>query len=415
MAIAKKEITKIKQYKLKRTLSLFEVTASGVGIILGAGIYALVGVAASYAGNTLWLSFLIAAIIAAFTGLSYAELSSIFKKDSAEYNYTRKAFNRKLALIIGLFVVASGVLTATTVSIGFSNYLNALTGLPILVFAGLLIVFLSLLNFTGIKLTTRVTIAATFLEVLGLIIIIILGIKYWGTVNLLSFDFGLKGVLQAAALIFFAYMGFEDIVKLSEETKYPRKNIPKALILSIIITTVLYILVAISAISIMGHEQLASSAAPLAEVASLTLGQIAFIVLAIIALFSTMNTVLLSLVASSRMTYGLAKEKALPEKLGEVHKKTNTPWLAILLIAIGGLILLFFRNIETIANITNITLFVTFGFVNASLLVLRYKGSLSKIRFKAPLNIGKFSITAGLGLIFSAVMLVYSIINLFGA
>ena len=373
MAIPTKEIIKIKQYKLKRTLSLFEVTASGVGVILGAGIYALIGVAASYAGNSLWLSFLIAAVIAAFTGLSYAELSSVFKTNSAEYNYTKKAFNRKLALIIGLFVISSGVLTAATVSIGFSNYLNALTGLPILVFAGLLIVFLSLINFTGIKLSAKVVIFATFLEVIGLLIIIVIGIKYWGTVNLLSFDFGLKGVLQAAALIFFAYMGFEEIVKLSEETKYPRKNIPKALILSIVITTILYILVAISAISIMGHEQLALSNAPLAETASMSLGKIAFVVLAIIALFSTMNTVLLSLVASSRMTYGLAKEQALPEKFGEVHKKTNTPWLAILLIAIAGLILLFFKDIETIANITNITLFVTFGFVNASLLVLRYK------------------------------------------
>jgi len=415
MAIPIKEITKIKQYKLKRTLSLFEVTASGVGIILGAGIYALVGVAASYAGNSLWLSFLIAAIIAAFTGLSYAELSSIFKTDSAEYNYTKKAFNRKLALIIGLFVVSSGVLTATTVSIGFSNYLNALTGLPILVFAGLLIIFLSLLNFTGIKLTTKVTIAATFLEVFGLLVIIVLGIKYWGTVDLLSFDFGLKGVLQAAALIFFAYMGFEDIVKLSEETKYPRKNIPKALIFSIVITTVLYILVAISAISIMGHKQLALSNAPLAEAASIPLGQLAFLILAVIALFSTMNTVLLSLVASSRMTYGLAKEQAIPEKLGKVHKKTNTPWIAILLTAIMGLFLLFFKNIETIANITNITLFVTFGFVNASLLALRYKKDHIKVRFRAPLNIGRFSITAFLGLIFSIVMLVYSVINLIPA
>lgn len=412
MAIPLKAIKKIKQYKLKRTLSLFEVTASGVGIILGAGIYALIGIASSYAGNTLWLSFLIAAVIAAFTGLSYAELSSIFKSNSAEYNYTKKAFNRKLALVIGIFVIFSGILSAATVSIGFSNYLNALTGLPILVFAGLLIVFLSLINFTGIKLATKVVIGATFLEVFGLLVIIVLGIKYWGTVDLLSFDFGLKGVLQATALIFFAYMGFEGIVKLSEETKDPRKNIPKALIFSLVITTVLYILVAISAVSIMGHEKLSLSTAPLAEVASIPLGQIAFVILAVIALFSTMNTVLLSLVASSRMTYGLAKEQVLPKKLGEIHPKTNTPWFAILLTAIIGLILLFFKNIETIANITNITLFVTFASVNASLLVLRFKKNHPKIRFKAPLNIGRFSITAFLGLIFSIVMLVYSIINL---
>jgi APA family basic amino acid/polyamine antiporter len=414
MALRIKAIKKVQQYKLKRTLSLFEVTASGVGIILGAGIYALIGVASSYAGNSLWLSFLIAAIIATFTGLSYAELSSIFKGDSTEYEYTRKAFNRKLALVIGIFVVFSGILSASTVAIGFSNYLNALTGLPILLFAMLLIIFLSLINFTGIKLTTKITIVATFLEVFGLLAIIVLGIKYWGSVNLLSFDYGLQGVLKATALVFFAYMGFESIVKLTEETKYPRKNIPKALILSVAITSIIYILTAISAISIMGHEKLSISTAPLAETASVPLGQIAFMVLAIIALFSTLNTVLLSLVTTSRITYGLAKEEAIPKRFGEVHNKTKTPWFSILIIGIISIILLLIRNIETIANAANITIFVTFAFVNASLLILRYKVPSNKIRFRAPLNIKRFSITAFLGMIFSIIMLIYSIINISG-
>jgi len=412
MAIHPKEVKKIKQYKLKRTLSLFEVTASGVGIILGAGIYALIGVASGYAGNSVWLSFLIAAIIAAFTGLSYAELSSIIRTNESEFGYVKKAFNRKIAIVIGIFVVFSGILTAATVSIGFSNYLNSITGLPIILFAILLIAFLSLVNFTGIEFSTKVTIFATFLEVIGLLIIIVLGIKYWGTVNLLEFNFGFKGILQAAALIFFAYMGFEDIVKLTEETKHPRKNIPKALILSIVITTVLYVLTAISAISIMGHEKLALSNAPLAETAAMSFGSIAFLVLAIIALFSTLNTVLIALVATSRVTYSLAKEEVLPEKLSQIYPKTKTPWLAILTLALISSIFIFFRNIEIVANLANISIFVTFALVNASALKLRYKLDPSEIRFKAPLNIKKFSITAFLGLLFSIILLGYTLFNL---
>src|SRR3990167_3951673 len=111
MGIHPREIKKIKQYKLKRTLSLFEVTISGIGIILGAGIYALVGVASGYAGNSLWVSFLLAAIIAAFTGLSYAELSSVFKGDSTEYEYTKKAFSKTIAWVIGMSIIFAGILS----------------------------------------------------------------------------------------------------------------------------------------------------------------------------------------------------------------------------------------------------------------------------------------------------------------
>jgi APA family basic amino acid/polyamine antiporter len=248
------------------------------------------------------------------------------------------------------------------------------------------------------------------------LIIIILGVKHIGSTNLLAFETGFSGVLKATALVFFAFIGFESIVKLSEETKNPNKTIPKALLLSIFITTIVYVLVAISAVSIISYEKLSLSKAPLAEVASVSLGSfgnIAFFVLAIIALFSTLNTVLLSLVTSSRLTYGLADQKAIPEKFGEIHPKTRTPWLAIFLIGILSLVFVFFESIEIVANITNISIFLTFAFVNASLLVLRYKINPNRVKFKIKfLNIGKFSVIALLGLITSLVMLVYSIVNI---
>ena len=406
----------IKVVKLKRSLSLLDVTVCGVGIILGAGIYALIGVASGYAGNTLWLSFVLAAVMSIFTGLSYAELSSIFKSDSTEYEYTKKVFNKTIATLIGILVVFTGIFAAATVSIGFANYLNAMTGLSVLFIAISLIILLSLVNFLGIKFSMTMTWISTVVELIGLLIIIILGINHIGSTNLLAFENGFSGVLKATALVFFAFIGFESVVKLSEETKNPNKNIPKALLLSIFITTVLYVLVAISAVSMLSYEKLSISKAPLAEAASVSLGNlgnIAFFVLAIIALFSTMNTVLLSLVTSSRLTYGLAEQNAIPKKFGEVHPRTRTPWLAIFLIGIISLVFVFFENLEIVANITNISIFLTFAFVNASLLILRYRINPDRVKFKIRfLSIGKFSVIALLGLLTSILMMVYSIINL---
>lgn len=416
MALHHTHIKDISKNKLKRTLNLFEVVCSGVGIIMGAGIYALIGIASAYSGNSLWFAFVLAAIMATLTGLSYAELSSVFKSDSSEYEYAKNAFNRFIAIMIGIFVILTGTFTIATVSIGFSNYLNALIGAPIFISSIALILVLSLVNFRGIKLSTEIMIVATFLEIIGLLIVILLGIKYWGNVDLLSFDFGIQGILQATALIFFAYMGFESLVKLEEETKNPQKTIPKALIISIIISSILYILTAISAISIMGYEKLSASKAPLADAVSASLGKYAFIVLAVIALFATLSTVLGSMVATSRVTYGLAKERALPQSLSRVSEKNQTPWLAIIVISLFALVFLFFEKIEVIANMTNISTFITFAFVNASALVLRYRISPDKFKFRIKfLNIGRFSVVSLLGLLTSLLMLVYSVINIASA
>src|SRR3989344_2773071 len=137
--------------KLKKELGLFQLTLAGVGVILGAGIYALIGVASGIAGNAIWISFLIGSVIALLTGLSYAELSSIFRKDAGEYDYVEYAFSKKLALIIGLVIVFAGIVTSSTVALGFANYFNALFHTPIIYIAILIILVTSLINYYGIK------------------------------------------------------------------------------------------------------------------------------------------------------------------------------------------------------------------------------------------------------------------------
>ncbi len=398
--------------KLKRELGLFQVTIAGVGIILGAGIYALLGVAASSAGNATWLAFLISSIIAIFTGLSYAELSSMFEGDAGEFDYVKTAFNRKYAFIVGLMMITAGFVSSAAVALGFAGYFTSLIKIPLVLAAIILILLMTLINFVGIKESSTFNTVSTLIEFGGLLLIIILGIKHFGSVDLLEMPFGFSGVFSAGALVFFAFMGFESIVKLREETKNPERNIPKALIYSVVITAVVYVLVAISSVSTVSWQNLSSSNAPLATVAIASLGNSALLLLVVIALFSTSNTVLITMLATSRLIYGMAKRNSLPRVFSLVHKKTRTPWVAVLLLMFLVASFVLIGDIEFVANLTNLFLFGTFASVNLSMIVLRYKGGRIKRSFKCPFNIGKFSVIALFGLLSSLFMLGFVIWNL---
>ena len=401
----------IAQRKLSRELGLFQVTVAGVGIILGAGIYALIGIAAGSAGNATWLAFLISAFIALFTGLSYAELSSMFDTDAGEFDYVENAFNKKYAFFVGLMMIIAGFVSASAVALGFAGYFISLISLPLVLAALGLVVLMTLINFIGIKESSWFNSVSTLIEFAGLVLIIILGIKNFGNVDYFEMPLGLQGVFSAGALVFFAFMGFESIVKLAEETKDPEKTIPKALIYSVIITTIVYVLVALSAVSLIGWEELSSSSAPLALAAAASLGSYALLLLGVIALFSTSNTVLITLVTTSRLVYGMAKEKSLPKIFTLVHKRTRTPWVAILFLMVITLLFVLIGDIEFVANLTNLFLFGTFASVNLSLIVLRYKDK-KKRKFRCPINIGRFSVIALLGFLSSLFMLGFVIWNL---
>ncbi|MFA5347568.1 MAG: APC family permease [Methanoregula sp.] len=390
---------------LRRELGLFEVTLSGAGIILGAGVYVLIGQAAGLAGNALWLAFGLSAIMALLTGLSYAELSSMFPKAGAEYDYITNAFNTRLAFVIGWLVFLSGVLAAATVALGFAGYFSALTSFPLIISAvGLLVLLTALLGY-GIKETARFAVISTLVEVSGLVIIIAIGLPHLGSVNYGEMPQGFSGLFAASALIFFAYQGFESMVKFSEETKSPETTIPKALIFAFAICIILYILVALSVVSVLGWQQLSVSKAPFVDIVSNTLGPGAAILIAIIALFATANTALMSMYASSRILYGMAGSSRLTSVFAWVHKGTQTPWTAILLCGILSIALIFAGDIAFIANVTNFTLFVTFIVINAAVIVLRYHSPESRRPFRIPFSIGRLPLIPLAGLVFCIFLL----------
>ncbi len=384
--------------ELKNELNLLEITLVGIGNILGAGIYVLMGKAAGLAGNMVWFSFLFAGATAALSALSYMELASMYPRAGAEYEFVKRAFGERVGLFVGLLVIYFVVITSSAVALGFGRYFSTLFGSGYLTGTIGLFIFLSLIIVYGIKESARLAILISLIEVSGLLIVIYSGLPYLGTVNYLEFP-DLSGIFEASTLVFFAFLGFEDIVRLSQETKEAEKTTPKALLIAIIFTVFLYICAAVTVVSVLDFRVLGISEAPLANVAEVSLGNDAFTLVSWIALFSTMNTVLVVMLGGSRIVYGMAYSGSLPKSLSRVHRTYHTPWVAILSIACLSILFVPFRDITIVANIANFMIFIVFFMVNLSLIKLRYTDPERNRSFKVPLNIGRFPLPPFLGVL----------------
>ncbi len=388
--------------ELSRHLGLFQTTMYGVGLILGAGIYALIGNATGAAGNSVWLSFVVAAIASVFTGLSYAELSSMYPKAAAEYSYVKNAFkNNFVAFLVGWLTLFVAVISAATIALGFGGYFANLFGVPILASAVLAITALSFVNFIGIRESSSMNVIFTMIEVAGLALVIWIGFALFGDTRVDYFDApnGTNGIFSAFTLVFFAYIGFENIANIAEEIRNPKKVLPRAIILSISITAIIYILVSVSAIRVLDWRELGVSIAPLADVVKRALGPQAQMIISVIALFATTNTVLIMLLSGSRILYGIARDKSLPAFFGVIHRKRNTPWPAVVLIGALAIAFTFAGDISTIANISVFTIIMVFIVVNFALIWLRLKEPEAERPFKVPLNVKGFPILPVLGIV----------------
>ncbi len=360
--------------RLKRRLGLLAATLAGVGVILGSGIYVIIGIAAGDAGNAVWLSFLIAAVPAFLTGLSYARLGKLIPKNAPEYHYVNRAFGNMPGFLAGWMILWAGIISTTAVALGFAGYLNHLTNAPPLSAAVVLIVICSAVVFLGIGESAVLAGILTLIEVGGLIFIIGIGIPRFGSVNYFEMPAGIPGLVRAAALVFFAYLGFEGMANLAEEMKNPRRDLPRAIFLAIMISTTLYILVSVAAISVAGWRHIAGSRAPLADVAAAVLGARADLALSLVALGSTANTVLVLILAATRVMWSMSCAGALPGAFCALEEKRRTPWVSIIVVGLGAALLAFIRDIETVAEYTNLTTLIAFIGVNASAARLIVRG-----------------------------------------
>lgn len=391
---------------LRREAGLFQVIAYGVGNIIGAGIYVLVGEASGFAGGAVWLAFLVGSVVALFTGLSYAELAAVYPKAASEYVFLGRAYgNRTLAFLTQWMMLVTEVVAAAAVALGFAGYFTTLVQVPLVPTAGVLLILLTVVASMGIKQSLKLNTILSVVAIVGLIVVVGAGVGKLGSVSYVSSANGIPGVLAATVLVFFAYIGFDNISNLSEETKEPEKTIPKALLASLALSTLLYILVGLASVSLVPWPQLAASEAPLALAVSSVLGQSGSDFLTIAALLTTLNTVLVLLLVSSRILFGMGREGALPKPLGRVNKKTQAPVVASVATLAIALAILPLGQIGAIAKVTSFGSLLTFALVNLALLHLRRVAPSLARPFKVPLSIGWVSVTGVLGLVSCLVLL----------
>jgi APA family basic amino acid/polyamine antiporter len=243
-----------------------------------------------------------------------------------------------------------------------------------------------------------------FVTIAGILIVIFSGAGYVGSVDYLDLTFGWSGVFSAAALIFFAFLGFEEIANMGEEAKDPRNMLPKALMISIVISTVLYTAVALVAVSVIPWQALSTSASPLSLVANTTLGPNGSLLLAIIALFATGSTTFALLFAFSRMVYGMAEDGSMPQAFLALSK-SSTPYVAVLATGLVTALIVLLGDIKFVASVTDFGALFVFMIINLCVIALRYRPDHMHGRFRTPLNIGRFPLLSGAGTVFCLYML----------
>jgi APA family basic amino acid/polyamine antiporter len=370
---------------LRRRLGLVLLVLYGTGITVGAGIYVLIGAVAGHAGVYAPWSFLLAAVVMALTVASYAELSTRYPVSAGEAAYVRAAFqSRALSTAIGLLTVMTGVVSSATVTLGSAGYIQQFVDLPQGLIAVLIVAALAAVAAWGILESVVLADLFTVIEVGGLVTVIVAGIHadlpIASTVaHLPPLDATVfSGIGFGSLLAFFAFIGFEDLANVVEEAKDPHRDIPRAMMLTLGISTILYVLVAAVAVSAGPIERLVSSSAPL----SLVFQEVAGVrpaTISAIAIVSTLNTILAQMTMAARVIYGIAREGELPAIFAQVHAGTGTPLIATICIAASVVPLALFFPLMRLAEGTSLATLALFALVNLALLRLRYRGVRSDV------------------------------------
>lgn len=399
--------------ELKRTLNLGAVIFFASGVIIGAGIYTIVGKAAGLAGNMLWLSFAFSSVTALLTIFSFAELSSMYPKAGGEFSYVNNLIGKVPAYAIGCVVALAGIVGAATIAIGFAGYLSQLLDFNKIISALCITGAMLLVNILGIRNSSLFNILFTVIETAGLIFVIYCAASVSTDVDFFKYPpKGIHGILSAAALGFFAFTGFEDTVKLAEETKNPEKTIPRALFSSATIVILLYIVISLFSVSAIPFEKLSQSDSPLADIAEKRFGQTGAILLAVVALFSTSNSLLSNMLGSSRVIYQIGKETARLKLFSRLSEKRQTPVPALILCACCTSAFIFIGDLKSVALIANFFVFVNFLTINFTVIYGRLKHKSKERPFKIPLNIGNIPVISIVAILLLLLHLGYALFNL---
>lgn len=368
---------------LKRVFGLPTLVIYGVGDILGAGIYAVVGKIAGLSGALVWASFLVAMSVAALTALSYAELGSRFPVSGGVASFVHRAFRTEwLSVIVGWLMFCTCIVSMATLSKAFAGYLITFTPIfPAWLVVLALFCGLALINFRGMQESSSLNIFCTTLEVSGLLVVILVSTLFISggaagnaaiTAPVVSGQtIGWIAVFQGAALAFYAFIGFEDIVNVAEEVKNPERNVPRAVLLSLGIAGVIYILVSWLATQVLSPAELSASGAPLLEVVRRAQPNFPGVVFTFIALFAVLNTAMLNFITASRLLFGMSRDGLLPAWFSKLHATRATPYRTIVVILPIAIFLSLSGTLQFLAGTTATLILAMFCLVNVSLLIIK--------------------------------------------
>jgi APA family basic amino acid/polyamine antiporter len=357
---------------LKRSLSLLDATAISVGAIIGGGIFVVTGIVADLAGSALVVSMVLAAIIAFFTALSFAELAGWQPVEGSVYEYTRQVISPFSGFLAGWMWIVANTFTGAAVSLGFAYYLVAsFPGLPANVVAAVLCLAFTTLNFFGARESARINTVLVAAKLLILGFFVVFGAFNANTANFAPFQPFNSGVFYGAFFIFFAYTGFGRAAVVAEEVKEAKRNVPKALLLSLAVSTIVYVLVGIVAVGLVGSAELAGSSSPLAQAISATGSPLAVQVVSFGGLLATASVLLTAILGVSRMAYSMARRKDVPQPLAKLHGRFRTPYYSIWAVGFLMSVLVLFFNLTGVVAVSTFGALFYYAFTNAAAFKLK--------------------------------------------
>jgi APA family basic amino acid/polyamine antiporter len=360
------------QSGLKPTLGLLDSTAISVGAIVGAGIFVVTGITAGYAGSALVFSMLIAATVSFFTALSFAELTAWLPIEGSVYEFGHQLISPYAGFLAGWMWMLSNTFTGAAVSLGFAYYLTSLFPiLPVQWTAAALCIVFTTLNYFGIRQSAIINNILVTSKLMILAFFCIFGLFYINQTNFMPFLPLQSGVLWGTFYIFFAYGGFARVAVVAEEVKDAKRTVPKAILLSLLISTIFYIAVGIVAVGLVGASKLSNSNSPLAEATSATGNTVAVELVSAGGLLATASVLLTSILGVSRVAYAMARRKDLPQRLSRLHKKHNTPHYPIWITGILMALLVLFIDLSSVIAIS--TFAMLFYYASANISAIRLK------------------------------------------
>jgi basic amino acid/polyamine antiporter, APA family len=366
---------------LRRALTLTHVVLYGLGVTIGAGIYVLVAAAASRAGMHAPIAFLAAGLLMGLTGLSLAELAVRMPVAAGEAAYARAAFrSERAAGLVGFLCIGMSLVSAATISVGAAGYIGVFVPLPDKVIVAAVVLAMGAIAARGILESVSFAGVMTIIELGGLAMVIAAGFLFEPEIVSrlpemlpLSGDPGIwSGIFTASLLAVFAFIGFEGIVNIAEEVKDPSRTLPRAIIYTLLISTVLYVLVMWVALIAVGPAELAASEAPIALVFERLTGTSPRFMSAI-AIVAVLNGIVVNIIMASRILYGLSRQGVLPGAFGRISPVTQTPLIST---ALSVAVVLLFSLLLPIAQLADISARLTlamFSLINLALVRIKLR------------------------------------------